>query len=193
MMRKRTFATDESGAAIVEFAMIAPVMLITLFGMFDLGHGLYTKAMIQGAIEKAARGSTIEGVTTGTLDAKVTAAVRLVAANSTIVFNRKSYTNFTDVGQPEEFTDTDSNGLCDGGETFEDANGNGVWDANQGRTGNGGARDAVLYTVLVSYPRIFPIARLIGQSNTTQMAATTVLRNQPYGLQNTYPPTGTCP
>ena len=193
MMRKRTFATDESGAAIVEFAMIAPVMLITLFGMFDLGHGLYTKAMIQGAIEKAARGSTIEGVTTGALDAKVTAAVRQVAPNAAIVFNRKSYTNFTDVGQPEAFTDTDSNGLCNGGETYEDANGNGVWDANQGRTGNGGARDAVLYTVLVSYPRVFPIARLIGQSNTTQMAATTVLRNQPYGLQNTSPPTGTCP
>lgn len=193
MMRKRTFVTDESGAAIVEFAMIAPVMLITLFGMFDLGHGLYTKAMIQGAIEKAARGSTIEGVTTGTLDAKVTAAVRQVAPNAAIVFNRQSYTNFSDVGQPEEFTDTDSNGLCDGGETYEDANGNGVWDANQGRTGNGGARDAVLYTVLVSYPRIFPIARLIGQSNTTQMSATTVLRNQPYGLQNTAPPTGTCP
>jgi len=29
-----------------------------------------------------------------------------------------------------------------------------------------------------------PIGRLIGQSNTQKMTATTVLRNQPFGLQN---------
>jgi hypothetical protein len=93
---------------------------------------------------------------------------------------------------PEDFVDTNSDGICDAGETFEDANSNGVWDANQGRTGNGGARDAVLYTVTVSYPRILPIGRLLGQSNTTTMISSTVLRNQPYGLQNT-PATATCP
>ena len=192
MMRKRSLASDESGAAIVEFALIAPVMLMTLFGMFDMGHGMYTKALLQGAIEQAARNSTIEGATTGTLDTKVTRVVRQIAPNASIVFSRKSYTNFTDVGQPEEFIDGDSNGTCDNGETFEDANSNAVWDANQGRTGNGGARDAVLYTVMISYPRYFPVARFIGGSNMILLSTTTVLRNQPYGLQNTAPPTGIC-
>jgi Flp pilus assembly protein TadG len=193
MIGWRSLFHDQDGAAIVEFALIAPVMLLTLFGMFDLGHGMYTKAMLQGAIEQAARGSTIEGSTTGTLDAKVTTAVRRIAPNASIAFSRKSYTNFTNVGQPEEFVDTNSNGVCAGGETFEDVNGNGVWDANQGKTGNGGARDAVLYTVLVAYPRYFPIAKLIGQSNTTVLTTTTVLRNQPYGLQNVSPAMGICP
>jgi Flp pilus assembly protein TadG len=192
MIRRRSLADDQSGAAIVEFALIAPVLLITLFGLFDVGHGMYTRSMLQGAIEKASRDSTIEGSTPAQLDAKVSAVVRRIAPSAAIAFNRSSYTSFTDVGQPEEFVDTNSNGSCDSGETFEDANSNGVWDADQGRAGNGGARDAVLYVVSVSYPRLMPIGRLIGQSNMTRMTTVTVLRNQPYGLQNP-PPTVTCP
>jgi Flp pilus assembly protein TadG len=192
MMRLRILARDEAGAAIVEFALIAPVLVMTLFGLFDLGHGMYTKSLLQGAIEKASRDSTIEGATTGALDARVTVIVSRIAPGSSITFNRESYTSFTSVGQPEDFVDTNSNSVCDAGETFEDANGNGTWDANQGRTGNGGARDAVLYTVTVHYPRILPIGRLIGQPDTSTMSAITVLRNQPYALQNT-PATATCP
>ena len=40
--------------------------------------------------------------------------------------------------------DINANGTCDSGEAYEDANGNGIWDANRGRIGSGGARDAVL-------------------------------------------------
>ena len=147
MTWRRTLADDQTGAAIVEFALIAPVLLMTLFGLFDLGHGMYTKAMLQGAIEKTSRDSTIENSTTGALDSKVSTVVRRIAPNANLEFTRKSYTSFSDIGQPEEFVDTNSDGTCDNGETFEDANRNGVWDAEQGRTGNGGARDAILSTV----------------------------------------------
>ena len=192
MTTLRRLARERQGAAIAEFALIAPVMLMTLFGLFDLGQGMYTKSLLQGAVEKASRDATIEGATTGALDAKVIAEVTRVAPGATVTFLRQSFSSFSSVGQPEDFTDTNSNGVCDAGETFEDANGNGVWDAAQGKTGNGGARDAVLYTVTVSYPRILPIGRLIGQPNTSRMVAVTVLRNQPYGLQD-QPATGTCP
>lgn len=192
MTWRRNLADDQTGAAIVEFALIAPVLLMTLFGLFDLGHGMYTKAMLQGAIEKASRDSTIESSTTGALDAKVSTVVRRIAPNAVLGFTRASYTSFSSVGQPEDFVDTNANSSCDNGETFEDANSNGTWDAEQGRTGNGAARDAVLYTVTVSYPRQFPIARLIGQSNTMQLSVRTILRNQPYNLQ-AVPPTASCP
>jgi len=139
MTWRRRLADDRAGAAIVEFALIAPVLLMTLFGMFDLGHGMYTKALLQGAIEKAARDSTIEASTPATLDGNVRTVVRRIAPDATLAFSRKSYTSFTDVGQPEEYTDTNSNGACDNGETFEDANRNGIWDADQGSVGNGGA------------------------------------------------------
>ena len=192
MIARRSLARDQKGAAIVEFALIAPFMLLTLFGLFDVGHGMYTKALLQGAIEKAARNSTIEGATTGTLDSSVITIVRRIAPGASITFNRKSYANFSNIGQAEDFIDTDSNGICSGGETFEDANANGVWDAEQGQTGNGGARDAVIYTVTVNYPRLFPVAKFVGGSASMQMNAITVLRNQPYSSQNA-PATGICP
>jgi Flp pilus assembly protein TadG len=192
MIARRSLMLDQAGAAIVEFALIAPVLLMTLFGMFDLGHGMYTKSLLQGAIEKASRDSTIEGANTGALDAKVSEIVRRIAPGATVTFNRSSYSSFTGVGNAEDYADINMDGICDNGESFEDANSNGVWDANQGRSGNGGARDAVLYNVSVTYPRILPIGRLLGQSNTITMMSATVLRNQPFGLQDT-PPTSACP
>lgn len=190
----RAFLRDERGASMVEFALISPVMLITLFGMFDFGHGLYTRALLQGAIDKASRASTIQGATTGALDAKVTSIVRqLTPGAAAPVFTRTYYTNFGDLTMAEDYIEGNSNTVCDNGETYEDANGNGVWDASRGRTGSGGARDAVLYKVKVTYPRLFPIGTLIGQPNTQSMTAIAVLRNQPYGFQNDPTQSRTCP
>ncbi len=174
---------DNAGVTAIEFALLAPVLLMTLFGMFDIGQGMYTKALLQGAIEKSARDSTIESATTGSLDTQLTAIVRQIAPGATLTFSRKSYTHFTQVKQPEDWTDANSDGVCNHGELFQDANANGVWDADRGRNGNGGARDAILYKVTVTYPRMFPVGRFIGQSNNMTLTTTSVLRNQPYGTQ----------
>ncbi|MGE3691815.1 MAG: TadE/TadG family type IV pilus assembly protein [Novosphingobium sp.] len=189
MIALRTLFRNRDGAAIVEFAMVSPLVLIMLLGCFDLGHGIYTKAMLLGSIEKVSRDSTIEAATTGALDAKVTGAVRQIAPGATVTFERSYYTNFSDVRKPEDFTDNNHDGTCGNHEPYEDANGNGRWDADRGMSGQGGARDAVLYKVIVSYPRVFPVARFLGQSNTSRLVATTVLRNQPYNLQDSITPT----
>ena len=168
-----------------------------LMGLFDLSYNMYTTQMLQGAIENAARNSSIEGAVgkEAQLDAMVTTAVRAVAPPATLTFTRRAYSSFTKAGRPEDFTDVDSDGVCSKGEPFEDANGNGKWDTDGGKTGFGGARDAVLYTVVVKYQRPFPIAGLIpGQSKTFTLSAATVLRNQPYGQQaaKAAPATGNC-
>lgn len=188
---------DRTGATIVEFALVLPVLLLTLFGLSDLGYNLYTAQMLQGAIQNAARLSTLQGASDkqAGIDEVVTRAVHAVAPNATLDFNRKSYANFSDVARPEDFTDINTNGTCDSGEPFEDANANGSWDADAGSDGFGGARDAVLYTVTVNYPRVFPIARLIpGQSDTMALTAVTVLRNQPFNIQDApVAAAGNCP
>ena len=188
---------DQSGVTIIEFAMIAPVLMLMLMGLFDLSYNMYTTQMLQGAIENAARNSSIEGAAgkEAQLDAMVTTAVRAVAPAATLTFTRRAYSSFTKAGRPEDFTDVDSNGTCGKGEPFEDANGNGKWDADGGKAGFGGARDAVLYTVIVKYERPFPIAGFIpGQSKNFTLSAANVLRNQPYGQQaaNSAPVTGSC-
>jgi Flp pilus assembly pilin Flp len=188
-------ARDTRGAAAIEFALCAPVMLIGMMGVFDLGHNMYAASVIQGAVQKAARDSTIEGAEDrgSQLDERVTRMVREIAPGAELEFRRLAYSSFDDVGQPEDWNDVNGNGSCDDGEPFEDANGNGSWDANMGRTGFGGARDAVLYEVDITYTRVFPVSKLLGQSPTFSTTARTVLRNQPYSAQDTSRTTGNCP
>ena len=188
---------DRRGVTIVEFALIAPVLMLMLMGLLDLAFNMYTTEMLQGAIQSAARDSTIEGSSghETELDAKVTKAVRAVAPTAVLTFDRKAYSSFTEAGRPEDYTDVDNDGTCNHGEPFEDANGNGNWDLDRGKAGFGGARDALLYTVTVNYQRPFPVAGFIpGQSKDFTLSAVTVLRNQPYGQQsvNPVPTTGNC-
>lgn len=187
---------NEEGATIVEFALIMPALMVVLMGLFDLAYNMYTAQMLQGAIQQAARDSTIEGAAgqTAALDGIVTDAVQTIAPGATLSFSRKSYTSFSETARPEDYDDINGNGSCDNGEPYEDANGNGTWDTDPGKAGLGGGRDAVLYTVDVSYDRMFPIFAFIpGQTKQFNMSASTVLRNQPYGAQSvTAPTTGNC-
>jgi Flp pilus assembly pilin Flp len=190
----RALRRDERGATLVEFAMVAPVLLLTLLGLFEMGYNYYIQAQLQGAIQKAARDSTIETAmgNTGEIDERVANAVHRIVPGARVGFSRTSYTNFTDVAEPEDFTDMDGNGTCGDGEPFEDANGNGTWDQDRGTIGQGGARDAVLYVVSVSYRRMFGVARLIGFPEMLTTEATTVVRNQPFGDQAAAAVAGTC-
>lgn len=187
MIDIRKLVRDARGVTAVEFGIIAPVFVMGLLGCFDLAHNMYTSSMLQGAIQKSARDSTIEGSSSSEaqLDARVTNAVRAVAPQATLHFSRRSYATFSEVGMAEDYTDVNDNGSCDAGEPFEDSNRNGSWDSDRGNSGFGGARDAVLYSVRVTYPRAFPVARMLGQSDTMTVSVATVLRNQPYGLQDT--------
>lgn len=200
MTRRRleVIASDQSGVTVVEFALIAPALMVLLLGIFDLGYNVYTNEMLQGAIQRAARASTFQNasVNAAGLDGMVTKEVHAVAANAVLTFDRRAYSSFSQVGRPEDYTDVDGDGACDHNEPFEDANGNGIWDPDPGAAGFGGARDAVLYSVTVIYPRFVPIAAwLPGQNATFTLKSSTVLRNQPYSATSASaaPAMGSCP
>lgn len=178
----RRLRRSEQGNAIVEFALTAPLFLLILMGIFDFSWQIYGKQVLQGAVSKAARDATLESsaVNQTALDAKVREKVLNVFPSGDVTFVRKSYDSYSEVGQPEAFTDSNKNGRYDSGECFEDVNGNSGWDADRGATGNGGAEDVVLYTATLEIQRVLPVWKMLGQSQTSRMQATTVLRNQPY-------------
>ena len=190
----RRLARDTRGATAVEFAAIAPAMLMVVLGLMDLGYGVYANALLEGAVQQAGRDSTIEGAETRGLaiDNQVRDVVTNLAPKAKVSFDRRAYIDFSDVDRPEDFTDANRDGICSDGEPFEDINGNGTWDEDRGRADMGGARDAVLYTVTVQYPRPFPVMKLLGFSPNVTSRAQTVLRNQPYGPQNKPAAVGTC-
>ncbi|MES2755480.1 MAG: TadE/TadG family type IV pilus assembly protein [Pseudomonadota bacterium] len=183
---------DERGVTAIEFAIVAPVMCLLLMGGFDTAHSLYMRSALQGIVQKVGRDSSIEGYgQTGSqtnADAKVRNGVKAIANNATITITRRFYRTFSKAAaaQAEVWTDTNSNGNCDNGEPYQDANRNSSWDRDGGDAGQGGAKDATVYTVTATYPRVWPLWKYVGGSSTTKIVATTVLRNQPYADQATY-------
>lgn len=178
-------ARDRRGVTIVEFAIVAPVMMITIMGLGDLLYQAYLQSILDGAMQKAGRDSALEAnaANGNALDDKVEAMVQNIAKNATFVSERRSYSSFALV-KPENFTDTNGNGLRDAGECYDDVNDNKTWDADPGKITQGGANDVTKYTMTVTYPRIFPVPKMFGWSQTNQLSATTLLKNQPYKTQS---------
>lgn len=192
----RRLRGEQGGAALTEFGLIAPVLFMMLFGIFDVAHTIYTTSMVNGAMQRAARDLTIEGATLreAQVDQRVINQVRtVVPANATVTLKKMSYFDFNDVGQPEPFTDTNGDGKCNNGEPYEDINRNGQWDADRGSASVGGARDVMLYTVTASYKRLFPIAGFVGLDPNVSIQGTTVLRNQPFDQQDRTTQVRNCP
>jgi hypothetical protein len=191
----RRLRDDSSGATLTEFAFVGPVLILLVMGIFDMAHTQYTSALVNGAMQKAGRDMTLEsaGSRVTAVDNRVRAQVRTVVPNNaTIEFERLSHFDFSDIGEPEEFTDENADGICNNNEVYVDDNDNGNWDADRGRAGIGGARDAVLYTAVVSYPRLFPVHVFTSMPSTVTLRSSTVLRNQPFDEQNRSTDTGNC-
>jgi hypothetical protein len=193
----RRLLGDSSGVTLVEFAFVGPVLIILLMGIFDMAHSQYTNALLNGAMQKAGRDMTLEnaGSQQAANDARVRELVRKVVPQSAeIEFERLSHFDFSDIGEPEEVIEpaATANRRCDPGERYIDENDNGRWDADRGQEGNGGARDAVLFTAIVRYDRMFPMYELIGMPNQVELRASTVLRNQPFDEQDRSTDTEDC-
>lgn len=187
---------DRRGVTIIEFALVLPVMLLMMMGLGDLLYQEYAQSILSGAVQKAARDSGIEGgaTTTAAIDGKVIDMVSIIVKNmtnsctptgtaATWCSTRKTYDSFSEVGTPEPFTDNDKNGVLDKGDCFTDQNGNGQYDLDPYVNGQGGASATTLYTMSITYPRIFPVAGLFKWPKTQTITATTLLKNQPYASQ----------
>lgn len=193
--RLRDLRRDQNGATLTEFGFVAPVLILMIMGIFDMAHTQYTTALLNGAMQKAGRDLTLESAATNevNIDQAVIDQVRNVVPDSaTITLNKLSHFDFEDIGEEEEYNDDNGNMVCDDGEVFVDANNNGQWDADRGEEGIGGARDAVLYTAIVQYDRLFPMYGLAGMPQEVELRASTVLRNQPYDVQKSRSETGNC-
>ena len=117
-------AQDREGNAILEFAILAPVFLLLLLGTFDIGQMVYGRAVLHGAVEEAARSSSLETANTQVADEKVENALAPILPNASVESSRLSYFDFTDIGRPEAWNDANDDGTCNDGETFTDENRN---------------------------------------------------------------------
>ena len=196
MRRARTLLRDTRGVAAVEFAIIAPTFALLLVGGFDVAHSLYMRGVMQGVLQKTARDSALESGGSAAqqtaIDNKVRDQVLAIHRQATVRFKRRYYRNFAEATAKiaERVThDSNANGWCDTGDRYVDANNNNGWDDDGGNEGQGGAKDRVLYTVTVSYPRMLPLHKFITALPSTEVVtASAALINQPYTDQASYGP-----
>lgn len=185
---------EEGGNAAIEFAIVAPVFLTLLIGTFDLGQMVYAKSILSGAVEQAARSSSLQGGNTVTADKMVGDMVKRVLPGVTISSQRMSYFDFADIKRPEKWNDADADATCNNGEGYMDENGNGIWDSDIGVSGNGGASDVIIYTVTATYSPVFKIPFAPQSWNQRSLSSTAVRKNQPFAQQTGYSTgAGTCP
>lgn len=182
----KALVREAGGATIVEFALILPVLCMLLLGTLDLGYRSYVGSVVQGALHDAARMATVGGVTTAQIQARVESRLQAFSRNATITTTTRSYTDYSGVSMPERITqDTAPIGSYNTGDCYEDANGNGSYDTDRGRSGTGGAEDVVYFEVTMTFPHIVPVGRLFGWGNNVTIRQNTLLRNQPYAGRNT--------
>ncbi len=185
---------DTRGAALVEFALVLPILAVLLTATFDIGYQMYMRSVINGVVEKASRRAAVGNLNSGQVDAYLRANIRRILPKShrnvasAIVITKQTYQNFSRINKPERITaDTAPLGTYNATDCYEDANNNNMFDAVAGGSGVGGAEDVVYYNVTVSFPRQFPAAEVLGWNAYQSTTSKTIIRNQPYGAQQTPP------
>lgn len=180
---------DNCGIAAVEFALLAPVFIGILLVVFEFGFAFYARAVLQGAVDEAARTATLENTEWTDISERVSTQVRSVIpvseAETDISFNLDPvyYANYVDIQLPEDFEDNNNNDQWDPEECFVDRNDNATYDTDVGLSGRGSAQDVVAIDATLSYVRPFPLWQMFGLEQRQTIKISTFLRNQPFSAQ----------
>ncbi|RCS54241.1 pilus assembly protein [Bremerella cremea] len=78
----RLFRLNRSGAAVVEFAIVAPLFILLIFGMIEYGRMVMVQQVITNASREGARRAVLDGATTSTAVAAVNEFLDTAAVNS---------------------------------------------------------------------------------------------------------------
>jgi len=68
--------TRDDGNTAVEFALVFPVFILMVLGIFETGRALWTQSLLNYAVQSAARCGAIDTATCGSSTATVTYAVQ---------------------------------------------------------------------------------------------------------------------
>ena len=179
----RTLRHDERGSYIIEFALLSLPMMTLLMGGIELGYLAYAKSNVEGALREVSRLASTGSTTAEELDDLLESRVGQIKGAS-VEIERKSYSAFGAVGQPEPMvSDVEPFGGEPGpGDCYLDINGNKEWDADRGAEGLGGSEDILYYGVTVTYPMIFKLPSTVinGGHDSMTIEANAVIKNEPF-------------
>jgi Flp pilus assembly protein TadG len=182
--RIRADGLGQSGAAMVEFALVAPLFIALLCAIMEFSGIMFVQAILEGAAREASRYG-LTGFTSGGVSRED--QIRSIVEDNTfgiidmdeLQFTQQVYENFGDIGQPEPFTDENSNAVWDNDEPYTDINGNGTWDPDMGAAGLGGPGAVVVYRMAYDWNIMIPLFRpIFGDS--IRLQSNIAVRNEPF-------------
>lgn len=180
----KTLRRCEEGSTIVEFAIVAPVLLMMIAGAVELGYMAMVRSSLEGATIAAAR-QALTGACPeereGRMRTFITerlAAYRTATTEPEILI-RNYGERMSDVGTMEPFEDENGNGEFDLGEKYDDVNADGKW-GDRGTVGDlGGPGDVVYYEANLAISPLFPFLKWVAPGDPFHMHSATVVRNEP--------------
>jgi Flp pilus assembly pilin Flp len=178
------------GAAFVEFALIAPLFIVIMFSVFQLGMIGWAKSSLETALRDAARFAL-----TGAKGTAATRADSIIAGikdrmsmfqiqdGEEIQVASKVYPTFEDIGQPEKIiVDNGVIGTCEPGDQYIDFNLNGSRDTDMAKPGYGGPNDVTLYSVTYPMQALLPLNLDDFNLGTIfTLTAKAAVQNEPFG------------
>lgn len=184
--KKISLWKKNDGVAAVEFALVAPILVIMIMGIIETSLVMFVQNVLENATFMASRlgktGYTDEGSSReATILAMLEDRAGAVLDTGLVHITTQSYARFDDVGDPEPFIDANSNGVRDTGENYTDVNGNGQYDTDMGSEGVGNAGEIVVYTVSYPWDITTPmIQKFIGEDGVIELSARAVVQNEPF-------------
>lgn len=184
----RTLIFDRNGIAVVEFALIAPVMILMLMGMVEFAYVASARSMLEAATIKGGRliaASDCPDKRAALLQSTIENGMTEIASHDgrPPVIKSKAYgTEFGQVGEPEPYQDIlPKNGKRDPLEPYTDVNNNKKWDLDMGVDDSlGDAGKIVNYTATYKVKSLVPfIAEKFSNFDYWPISASTVVRNEP--------------
>ncbi|MGD8325931.1 MAG: pilus assembly protein [Sphingomonadales bacterium] len=179
------FKNQDKGVTAIEFSFAAPILFLFIIGALEVGHLMYSNAVLEGAAREAARrgitgfapcGITREEYINQVIDQQL---IGLADPDRRTV-STKVYKSFNDIGQPEPFIDANNDGAYNMGEEFTDENGNLQWDPDKGAVGLGSAGDVVVYDITYAVPILTGFfQKKIGLAESISISARAAVRNEP--------------
>jgi Flp pilus assembly protein TadG len=184
LRRLRGALRSEEGAAMIEFAFVAPIFIGLLCAIMEFSGIMFVQAVLEGSAREASRygitGFTQDGVS------REDQILAIVEDNTYGIIDMDQlqmetlvYENFGDIGQPEPFTDENGNGVWDAGEAYTDINGNGTWDPDMGAAGLGGPGAVVVYRMSYDWNIMIPLFRPFF-GDTITLRSNIAVRNEPF-------------
>ena len=180
----RRLYRNKEGVTAIEFALVAPVLLMLVMGSLEISLMMFATSMMEGATFQSSRtgktGYVADGLTQEeTIIAALNERAGILMDTENISVTPKSYGSFSEVGEPEPFVDTNGNGERDPGENYTDVNGDGEYSEDMGEDSYGASAQVTMYTITYDWPISTPLLQpFFGETKT--LSAITVVKNEPY-------------